>query len=101
MQCQADSIFYSPEKKRYALKNSEALIHQGSGNTGGTAEQVQSAVKQYIKELKILDNNIIERTKITDKLLSKNKNKEWYMFSDEQVEYGIVDKVIDNINEIL
>lgn len=88
-------------EKRYALKDSEALIHQGSASNSGTAEQVQSIAKQYAKILKILDNNILNRTKITDKMLSKNKNKEWYILSNEQVELGIVDKIIDDIDEVL
>ncbi len=87
--------------KRYALKNSEVLIHQGSASNSGTAEQVQSVAKQYAKILKILDNNILKNTKITEKMLSKNKTKEWYILADEQVELGIVDKIIDNIEEVL
>jgi hypothetical protein len=46
-------------------------------------------------------NYIIERTNIDTKIFNKYKNKEWYMYDKEQVDYHIVDKVIDDIDEIL
>ena len=33
--------------------------------------------------------------------LNKYKSKEWYIYAEEQIKYHIVDKIIDDINEIL
>ena len=34
-------------------------------------------------------------------VLNKYKNKEWFLYSEDQLKYGIVDKIIDDIDEIL
>ena len=40
----------------------------------------------------------MKRSKIDSKLLSKNKNKEWYIFAEEQVNLGIVDAIVSDID---
>ena len=44
---------------------------------------------------------IIERTNIDTKTLNKYKNKEWYLYAEDQIKYHIVDKTIDDIDEII
>ena len=86
--------------KRFALKNSQALIHEGSGAMEGTAEQVRTHQAQYTKQLKLLSDFVIERTKISKELYGRKKKTEWFINGAEQVEYGIVDKLIDDISEL-
>ena len=86
--------------KRFALKNSQALIHEGSGAMEGTAEQVRTHQAQYTKQLKLLSDFVIERTKISKELYGRKKKTEWFINGTEQVEYGIVDKLIDDISEL-
>lgn len=87
--------------KRFALKNSKALYHSGSAGIQGTAEQVQSQTAQYSKQLDILNNRLLDKTKISKELLKKKKKSEWYISGDEQFELGIVDEIVTNINDLL
>lgn len=87
--------------KRFCLKNSTALAHSGSGGTSGTFEQTEAQMKDYQRFVKTMRDYIIERTDIDIKTLNKYKNKEWFLYSEDQLKYGIVDKIIDDIDEIL
>lgn len=87
--------------KRFCLKNSTALAHSGSGGASGTFEQTEAQMKDYKRFVETMRNYIIERTDIDAKTLNKYKNKEWYLYSEDQVKYNIVNKIIDDIDEIL
>ena len=87
--------------KRFAFKHSQLLVHSGSAGFQGTAEQIEEAQKNYKKQLKEMKEYIISRTDIPEKTFNKNKTKDWYLTSDELIEYNVVDKLIDNIDDIL
>ena len=87
--------------KRFCLKNSTALAHSGSGSTCGTFEQTKAQMEDYQRFVNTMREYIISRTNIDQKTLNKYKNKEWYLYAKEQVDYHIVDKIIDDIDEIL
>ena len=87
--------------KKYALPYSKALIHSGSGGVQGTFEQTEEAQKMYKKQVAEMGNYILERSKIDDKTFKRNKAKDWYLDAEEQVKYGIVDEIIDNLDEII
>lgn len=87
--------------RRYAMRYSTAMIHSGSGGAQGTYEQMEEQQKNYKKLIEQMRAYILERTKMDSKLFSKQKSKEWYITDKEQVELGIVDKVVDNIVEVL
>ncbi len=87
--------------KRFCLKNSTALAHSGSGGASGTFEQTEAQMKDYKRFVDTMRNYIIERTNIDTKTLNKYKSKEWYLYSEDQIKYRVVDKIIDDIDEIL
>lgn len=87
--------------KRFCLKNSTALAHSGSGGTCGSYEQTEAQMKDYKRFVETMRNYIIERTNIDTKTFNKYKSKEWYLYSDDQVKYGVVDKIVEDITEIL
>ena len=87
--------------KRFCLKNSTALAHSGSGGTSGSYESTEAQMKDYKHFVQTMRDYIIERTKIDSKLMNKKKSQEWYIYAPEQVELGIVDKIIDDIDEIM
>lgn len=88
-------------KRRYTFKHSTALIHQGGGGFQGTAEQIDEAQKNYKKQLAQMKDYILDRTKIDEKLFNKYKTKDWYLAADEQLDLGVVDKIVDCIDEII
>lgn len=87
--------------KRFCLKNSTALAHSGSGGTSGSFEQTEAQMKDYKRFVDTMRNYIIERTNIDTKTFNKYKSKEWYLYSEDQTKFGVVDKIIDDIDEIL
>lgn len=87
--------------KRYAFKHSQALVHTGSAGFQGTAEQIEEAQKNYKKLIEGMKRYILERTEIDEKIFNKNKSKDWYLTSDELVNYRVVDKLIENFEDIL
>jgi ATP-dependent Clp protease protease subunit len=87
--------------KRFCLKNSTALAHSGSGGASGTYEQTEAQMKDYKRFVDTMRNYIIERTNIDAKTLNKYKSKEWYLYSEDQVKFGIVNEIIDDIDKIL
>ena len=87
--------------KRFALPYSKALVHTGSGGLSGTHEQVMAQSKKYEKEIKVMGDFICAHTKIDSKLYNKNKAKEWYLDTDEQLKYGLVDEVVTNLYDFL
>jgi ATP-dependent Clp protease protease subunit len=87
--------------KRFCLKNSTALAHSGSGGASGTFEQTEAQMKDYKRFVETMRDYIIERSDIDTKTFNRYKNKEWYLYAKDQIKYHIVDKVIDDIDEIL
>ena len=87
--------------KRFCLKKSTALAHSGSGGAQGTYEQTEAQMKDYKRFVDTMRNYIVDRTHIDTKTLNKYKTKEWYLYSEDQLNYGIVDKIVDDIDEIL
>lgn len=86
---------------RYTLRNSWGLIHQGQGGAGGTAEAVIAQTQNYKRILETVKNHILENTNIDLKTYNKYKTKEWYVYPNDMLKYGIVDKIVDDISEII
>lgn len=86
--------------KRFGTKRSSSLIHQGSGSFSGTASEVDAHSTQYKQQMKLLEDWVLERTSIQKPVYSRNKAKEWYLNGQEQVEYGIIDSIVYDINDI-
>lgn len=87
--------------KRYAMKYSTAMIHQGSGGAQGTFSEMEEQQKNYRKLIDSMRDYILERTKIDTKLFNKNKSKDWFLTDKEQVELGIVDEIVTDLDFIL
>lgn len=84
--------------KRFAVKNSQSLVHQGAGSFDGSAEEIKTHTTQYNKLLKTLADYTLERTKIPKSLFDKKKKSEWFINGAEQVELGVVDEIITDID---
>lgn len=95
-------IFLNGHKgHRYCMPLSTALIHEGSGGSRGTYEQVQAQNENYKKLMDMMKNNILDHTIIDTKTLNKWKNKEIYLYADDQVKYGLADYIVTDISQVL
>ena len=87
--------------KRFCTKSSVALIHSTSGGSQGTMQQVKDST-QFMEKLNAMGNKLIlEKTQITPRMLSAKRNNDWYLFAEEQMKYGLVDKIIESIDEVI
>lgn len=86
--------------RRFSLKHAQFLLHSGSGGTEGSYEQVVAQQQQYNKLVNMMQDFILERTKIDKKLFNKNKSKEWYVFYDEALTFGLIDEIIERIDDV-
>lgn len=95
-------IFLNGHKgKRYCMPMSTALIHEGSGGSRGTYEQVQAQNENYKKLMDMMKDNIKKHTSISSQTLGKWKNKEIYLYASDQIKYNLADHIVSDIFDIL
>ena len=79
--------------KRYALPNSEIMIHQPLGGAQGQASDIQIQANQ-IQKIKDKINGILsEQTGKPLKQVEKDTDRDFYMSAEEAKKYGIVDDI--------
>ena len=87
-------LLSSGEKgKRYALPNSEVMIHQPLGGAQGQATELKIAAERILKLKKKLNYILSKNCGKTLKQVEKDTERDYFMDSDEALEYGIVDKI--------
>ena len=97
----AAGIILACGHKRYALKGSSVLIHSGSTYLGGTREQADSAKRFFDKSAKKFNDILFEKTKIDQKTYRSKAPKDWFLDDEECLKYGVIDKIIEDVDEIL
>jgi len=80
--------------KRFALPNSEIMIHQPLGGTRGQATDIQIHAERIIKMKEKLNTILSERTGQPLDKIKKDTERDYFMSADEAKEYGIIDEVI-------
>jgi len=81
--------------KRYALPHARIMIHQPSGGAQGQSTDIQIQA-QEIQRLKDTLNKILaEKTGKKAKQIEKDTERDNFMSSEEAVEYGLIDKVLE------
>jgi ATP-dependent Clp protease protease subunit len=83
--------------KRFALPNSEIMIHQPHGGAQGQASDIAIRAKRILKIREVLVQITADRTGQTVEKVMQDMDRDYYMSADEAVEYGIIDKVITNL----
>ena len=93
-------IFISCDK-RYCTQNSSALLHLGSSFISGNASDVFSFTDKYKGELNKVKQIVLEKTKISEFLYEKKIKSDWYLNAKDQIRYGVANKIITDISELL
>lgn len=81
--------------KRFALPNSEIMIHQPLGGTQGQATDIKIHAERIIKMRETLNKILSERTGQPLERIEKDTERDYFMGADEAKTYGIVDEVIE------
>lgn len=79
---------------RFALQNSEILIHQPLGGAQGQASDVIIAAKHIEHTRKILNSVLAMNTGKTIKQIAKDTDRDYTMTADKAKEYGLIDAVL-------
>jgi ATP-dependent Clp protease protease subunit len=86
--------------KRYALPNSDIMIHQVSGGAQGTASDVERTVEYMFKLKKRLIRILAEHTGKDEETVKHDSDRDYYMSSFEARDYGLVDQVVQSRKEL-
>lgn len=77
--------------KRYALPNSEILIHQPSGGTQGQATDIEIHARRILRMRENLNRILAENTGQSIEKIKMDTERDYFMDAKEAKEYGIVD----------
>jgi ATP-dependent Clp protease protease subunit len=86
--------------KRYALPNSDIMIHQVSGGAQGTASDVERTVEFMFKLKKRLIRILAQHTGKPEEQVKLDSDRDYYMSADEAKAYGLVDEVVKGRKEL-
>ncbi len=81
--------------KRFALPNSEVLMHQVAGGAQGQASEIEITAKQIIKIKNKLNNILAKHCHQTLEKIENDTDRDFYLTAQEAKEYGIIDQVIE------
>ena len=88
-------LLSSGEKgKRYILPNAEVMIHQPLGGVQGQATEIKIAAERILKLKKKLNKILSDNTGKDIDTIDNDTERDYFMDSDEALNYGIVDKVL-------
>ena len=80
--------------KRFALPNSEILLHQVMGEAGGQAVEIEITAKQIIKIKEKLNKILAKHTGQSLDKIEKDTDRDFYLSAEEAKVYGLIDQVI-------
>ena len=84
----------SAKGKRYALPNSEVMIHQPLGGAQGQATEIAIAAKHILKTRDKLNNILSAQTGQPLEKIEQDTERDNFMSAEEAVAYGLVDQVV-------
>jgi len=101
MVASAASTIYLACHKRFSLKNGYLILHKGSANMSGNYNEMMQAVEDYQKQVERMVKFYIERTTIPEEVIREKIKTDWYIYTDDAVNSGIVDVVIQSLDEVI
>ena len=82
--------------KRFALPNSEIMIHQPSGGAKGQATEIEIAAENILKTKKKLNEILAANTGKSVEQVTLDTERDHYLSAEEAKAYGLIDEVITN-----
>ena len=82
--------------KRYALPNSEVMIHQPLGGAQGQATEIEIAAKRILFLREKLNQILADRTGQPLEVLQRDTDRDNFMTAEKALEYGLIDKIVTN-----
>ena len=93
----------SKKGKRYATKNSKVLIHQPliGGVFQGRATEIEIQAKEIQETKERIINLYVEETGQPREKIAEDIEMDYWMTAENAIEYGLIDKIIESIDEIV
>ena len=85
--------------KRRALPNSRIMIHQPMAGMEGTAEEIMIHAKEFQKVKERLNRILLKHTGHPLEKIEKDTDRDRFMSAEEALEYGLIDQVIEHIEQ--
>jgi len=82
------------KNKRFALPNSEIMIHQVMGGAEGQATDIQIHAENILRTKEKINKILAENTGQTIKKVTNDTERDYYMTPEEALEYGLIDGII-------
>jgi len=86
--------------KRYALPNSDIMIHQVSGGAQGSASDVERTVEYMFKLKKRLIGILAHHTGRTEEQIQIDSDRDYWISAQQAKEYGLVDEVVKSRKDV-
>ncbi|MDO3677301.1 ATP-dependent Clp endopeptidase proteolytic subunit ClpP [Paenibacillus ehimensis] len=83
--------------KRFALPNSEVMIHQPLGGAEGQASDIEIRAKRILRMRDKLNTILAERTGQSFERIEKDTDRDNFMSAEDAKNYGLIDKVIERV----
>jgi len=87
-------------KKRYSLPNSRIMIHQPMGGFQGQASDIEIQAKEILRMKEALNTILKQHTGKDLEQIQKDTDRDYFMSGQEAKDYGIVDHVIRNRDDL-
>lgn len=97
----AAAEIFTAGRKRFMMKNARTMFHQGFIQTQGDAQKVNNAMADYNRQLEKAKMFLLARTKIPAELYEQHKYDDWFLDSEECLKYGVCDKIVSTLEDIL
>ncbi len=81
--------------KRYALKNSEIMIHQPLGGAQGQASDIKIVADQILKTKAKLNRILANNSGQPIEVVERDTDRDNYLTSEEALEYGLIDRIFE------
>lgn len=97
----ATTIYLAAKKEnRFSLPNTRFLVHQPSGGSRGRASDIAIQAEQIIKMRGRINQLIADETGQSLERVAKDTDRDYWMTVSEAIDYGIVGKQINSIEQL-
>lgn len=86
--------------KRFALPNSRIMIHQPLGGARGQASQIEIEAREILRLKHVLNKILHNHTGQPIDRIERDTDRDYYLSSEEAVEYGLIDGVMTDAKEL-
>jgi ATP-dependent Clp protease protease subunit len=86
--------------KRFCLPNSRVMIHQPMGGFQGQASDIEIHAREILYLRSRLNEMLARHTGQTIEIIERDTDRDYFMSSDQALDYGLIDKILQNRNEV-